>query len=863
MNEPDLGRTPRDPNGTTFSDAQAIRAAERDVHLRLNGPKWPPLEGFSLDGWAPESAHLRRTILPEAEDIHGGPLNEYILRFPSAHLHGLQRLHGYHVPVGLEENFHTYRVLCRSTFSGPARRIFLIHNGLNELARTGFYYQLASYILRSEDEDSVCILRPFPGHLTRHPLPAYGETPLDRYLWDGSYLFRQFLRYMVETQWFLSVIVRRSQYLSPSGANLLVEDKDPIRSRLETSVLTQALHTAWTHIHEVAHSQMAERHRKDPSITELSPPSKDDAPISNCIYALRELLGLSEQLGPEDDDDGKDPQIHAVGYSLGGFTAQSVFMTWPYVIASCSTLLSGGALRELAPTAFADPEEWQTVLHSLRDELDDAMMSRVYDAGATEGQGETVAGMNGELFRHLKRIFYEVFQQEYHGSFQTRLAAFRQRMFFVVGGNDPIVRPEIVLDSSPKGGMNLLEVGGLSHFLDGRPQDAEEKAQRRFWLPQVGRLIARFGDDAARLQAVERAQSRAVSESPQDDDNEDVEEFGRLTIPEQHAIDGEGRLPGALFERCLDDLLARQVAGEGLLLILRNDIPTFLLEERAIQAHAALLYHDDAGILRYARGIRRRHQILVRRGSSITIVLPWNASLILRNRDAHPGFPSQAECAGSLPPEPPTPAAILGSCIDACSKLTTKHGDTVMVFDGRPGLPDVTELRRADATERDIALADLIERASRTPATGKEALTQVASLPDCWIWMSREYLRVPGKRPPTMAEDGTKIWRNALEAWEGYDKKKGDRQEGVRLIEDKLSGDHLRVITVSRARFNPRYRGRILTDGSAVRQILLHAALCHSLARGWTPEDFRADPGRETPRPDDDSDGGEDWHGHA
>src|SRR4029079_14298159 len=110
---------------------------------------------------------------------------------------------------------------------------FFLHNGLNETQRTGLYYELASYLI-DQDRDTVCILRPFPGHLTRAASPGLSETPLDHYLWDGLHLYRQFLRYMIETRWLLSTIVRCSNYRCVSGSGLLGESDEVGKSRLDT-----------------------------------------------------------------------------------------------------------------------------------------------------------------------------------------------------------------------------------------------------------------------------------------------------------------------------------------------------------------------------------------------------------------------------------------------------------------------------------------------------------------------------------------------------------------------------------------------------------------------------------------------------
>ena len=116
------------------------------------------------------------------------PIKESILRFPSAPIHGLHRLHEYHVNIGKSESFHTYRVLtsAKRRRTERVRRIFLMHNGLNEAESMGLYYRLASHLIQQDESGgTACILRPFPGHLTRSRFAGFAETPLDHYLWDG------------------------------------------------------------------------------------------------------------------------------------------------------------------------------------------------------------------------------------------------------------------------------------------------------------------------------------------------------------------------------------------------------------------------------------------------------------------------------------------------------------------------------------------------------------------------------------------------------------------------------------------------------------------------------------------------------
>jgi hypothetical protein len=46
-----------------------------------------------------------------------------------------------------------------------------------------------------------------------------------------------------------------------------------------------------------------------------------------------------------------------------------------------------------------------------------------------------------------------------------------------------------------------------------------------------------------------------------------------------------------------------------------------------------------------------------------------------------------------------------------------------------------------------------------------------------------------------------------------------------------LSEGEIRVITISRARYNPRFRGRLMVNPNAVKQVLTHVALCLASAR--------------------------------
>ncbi len=830
---------------TSFDDAVTIAHDERDWQLDCNSGSWPTPKTRFVGRWNTDTERLFRTIVNDVDDPcqSEGPLavslQESILRFPSAPIHGVQRLHRYHTNLPESQSFHTYRVL---TAMKPPRigRIFLFHNGLNELDRMGLYYQLASHLIR-EDESAACILRPFPGHLTRAPFADFPENPLHRYLWDGSHLFRQFLRYMTETQWFLSALVRRSQYPCLSGAALLAENRDPVNSRTETGVLKEAMYDAWQRLY--CSSRKSSRLVPQAQTGAPKAPSAPDKEIfGKCIGAVRAVLGLDKlaAIGPQLPKSGErvEPFVHVIGYSLGGFAAQSVFMSWPFLIASCSTLLSGGALRELSPTAFASPEEWQTVLHSLRYEIDDGMLDTRYMA-----TGDEVAGLKRELFQHFQRTFYEVFEQQYRGSFQTRLAAFRHRMLFVVGGDDPIVKPQSVLDSSPPGGVNLLEIGGLGHFLGTRASGVEEEEQRRFWLPEMGRLMGTFAAEAGNRYVLERDETwlnenwelrqpidvdTEVGRHPTDVDNNESTAWRVRTLREQDVLNlpKDGALSSKLFGLCLDDILARHAKDElGRLMVIRNEAPAMLLHAKTVQHRARAFHHDDLSIIRYCRAVRRRWEAFRTTMPRTRLVMPWNAHRLHLELDPPHGFPSQSETTVGNTPHELSAEESWEAFLSSCAMLAKVAPGAVSVFDGREPLEPFDGMP---------------ERAEGFIAAQPEYIARqqvwVPSLPDCWIWMSSEFVKTGAELSRAEADE-----RFIATVHELLFPDSGSEPE---RLSRSLHNEELRVVTVSRARYNPRFRGRLIIDVKAVRQILLHAALCLAVAYDHQRFDLESDPPR-------------------
>ena len=819
-----------------YADAIRIEPDERDWGLELSDEAWP--SNVDRPGkWRKERGCLQRDISADRRNEQVAcALRESVLRFPSAPIHSVQRIHEYHSTLPESLHFHTYRVLTALKPEERIDRIYLFHNGLNELDRLGLYYKLASQLI-TRDRRAACILRPFPSHLTRAPFPLrFAETPLQRYLWDGSQLFQQFLRYMTETQWFLSALVRRSRFPCLAGADLLAQKDEPAGSRLYDDKLAEAIVREFRRMNkasEVAWKRVVKSQPRARPITDA--PSRHDLLriVEASIHSLRDLLNLDAypKLGSTFKPQDEEPSIHVIGYSLGGFAAHSIFMSWPSVISSCSTVLSGGALRELSPTAFANPEEWQTVLHSLRYELDDWMLDRRYD-----GNDKHVAGLTRDDFHYFQRTFYEVFQQEYHGSFGTRLAAFRKRMLFIVGGDDAIVRPQAVLASGPPGGINLLEIGGLGHFL-GNQATGEEKEQQEFWVPEMGRVIKEFAIQAAKRQAEERDSMWGVRLG-----SDEPAQVTRLRDQDILDLPSDGALSNGPFGRCLDDVLARlesdrrNVERDSMsnpdereaakrvrsrLIISRNELPEVLLDARTVQDRARAFHHDEFSVVDYCESVSRRGEVVARNRDVVRVLLPWNARQILEHLDPVHGFPSQSETAAGHRPRNKRSDAIWRKFQSACEG---KFADAVVIFDGKD---EITPEQSRLGEKRRTFIRECRKRSH-------ERELWVPSMPDCWIWCSPEFLGLayePDERSVVDEHFVDKV-RSLFPS---------DKAEEGRRLDDlstALREEKLRVITISRARYNARFRGKLVSDAATVKPLLNHVALC--LAASWSYRDYVA-----------------------
>src|SRR6202035_1982528 len=317
---------------------------------------------------------------------------------------------------------------------------------------------------------------------------------------DPSDLFRQYIRFMIEMQWLLSILVPSSSYPVIPGIALLEESDDPLGGRCDKLILSRAIHAAWEAIR-----------RSSARLTGISAKGGSrgkpvlQVDLEQGVDTLRDLIGW-KALEPaiaeyKSKENLPPPALHAIGYSLGGYLAQSLFFTWPFALSSCTTLCSGGALHDLGMVKFAHTEEWRAVTHGLKYEIESGMLQgrlAIDPKTAAEAADDpgSVCGIPASAFSSHFRIFNEVFLQDPHGSYRSRVSEFAPRLLFLVGGNDPIVTMKSVLDASPREGINIIEIANLSHFVA-----TESGEWRDSWLPAVARVLSSFADRTSILLA--------------------------------------------------------------------------------------------------------------------------------------------------------------------------------------------------------------------------------------------------------------------------------------------------------------------------------------------------------------------------
>lgn len=765
-------------------DPTQIEPRERDVALDLHASDW----GHQLEPEWTKHRKIRAFYrdLSVKSDDETRPLRDHILRFPSAPIYGINRKQDYELNFP-RPNLHTLRLLTRPENVGqPITRLFLLHNGLNEWQNLRFFYRLADWILKEDESSkepcrSACLLAPFPGHLMHFPYDGpFAQLPLSRYLSDAGDLFRHFLRYMVETRWLLSILNPVPPDPWQVGGEPLSQDDLP-RNILDD----------WKALRDASlNARRDGANTPDPEISEdvLVGRKVGLQETRASVKTLRTLLGRAE--------DSPQLPIHVVGYSLGGFVAQCVFFAWPNMVSSCATICSGGAIRALSPTAFAHSEEWQSVLHSLRAEIEGSMLAKQISRAETDG---SIAGVDSDQFGYFHRIFNQVFLQEDQASYKQRLSEHGSRMLFVSGGEDPIVKTRDVLDASPDEGITMLSVARLTHFLGEDARDQLEEEQRQFWLPEAGSLIARAATRAQELKLRElneaqdlRAKAAAPAKAP-----------GRK--PPQRDLGSPD------FEGALDWVVDQVTPNSGWLFICRNGIPAAFLPPDHRLAQGTALHHHDVAVQDYVLGLAQRAKALEDIQDRTTLCLSRNLKPVFIGSGEL--FDPHNDAVGKLVTQKERE--------DAWKEFVGDWKDQIRWFKAgqiSKGLPGA--LRNKD--HQKIANKFARHNAHRAGIGVKDL--KISQLPDVWISLARNVIEYMHVKYPDETAMSFVSWASELIAEnqsEAAEKRKRDATK--QLIED-LGEERVRIVSVSGSELNPRYRGRFESKLEPVLALLAHCA---------------------------------------
>jgi hypothetical protein len=816
--------------------ASPIHLLERDYYLGFdkNHPIWPP-KGLPLitrdvptlpkkpesrawvaDEWdrkeLPHSAggYLFRTLTHPEMHLH-----EMVVRFPSAPIFGSQSKTDFQVRLDPVHQ-HTLRLLTahREKDEKPQiKKLFLLFNGLNEIDFLGFYYDLAGLLIENARNKSevACLVAPFPAHLTRYPLIGrYAEKPLQRFISDPSDLFRQYLRFMVEMQWLMSVLVPVSYYPVASGMPLLEANPDPAEGRSRPEVVSRAIHKAWLEIHQ-------EEPRGD-KITETD--------VLQAVNTIRHLIGWKASSVPlmnrKDDEPLDPPQLHVIGYSLGGYLAQSVFFTWPYAIGSCSTLCSGGALYSLRPEKIVHEEEWRAITHGLKYEID----SRILEGRIAVNSGkdpETVRGIPVSFFASHFQTFNDIFLQDPYGSYRHRVSEFAPRLFFVVGGNDPIVPTRSVLETSPPEGINMIEIANLSHFI------ARDKGDwPTFWLPTIAGIISSLSDHSEFLL------KKALLENLWDEETRDSarketwlkekdiyepplsESLSKAERLDAEPLDSEG-LQSAILH------IVGLLEEERVLLVLRNQIPVTLMGQRVLHRRGTVPHYADEKIRTFWFHLQKQRLNMLKFAERITIVVPgrlndWFAQPPSRLSEKH--LPVVREYSN-----------------DERQKKIWQ--DFLSDWENEKGaLYRFNAEYPTDISGPLFELENLIRKETETPDQG----WILNCLPDTWISLSKTIVENLAGEDHSRDELFAKLIQRMTKI---HGKPKA--------LEDWLKKEELQIIRISAAQSSPRFLGeRIWKSGTAV-DLLTHAALALARSQPCPKKgDFESGWKRETQLIDED-----------
>jgi pimeloyl-ACP methyl ester carboxylesterase len=757
-------------------------------------------------------------------------LYEAVIRFPSAPLSGIQQKPDFQFRLE-QRHQHTFRLLTAGVpRTARVKRIFLFLNGMNEIDCFDFYYDLARLLIAGNAE-TACIVYPYPGHLSRYPMVGhYAEKPLQRFIMDPSDLFRQYLRFMVEMQWLLSVLVPISYYPVAPGLPLLAEaaDEQPDGGRCNPDSLSEAIVTEWSGINEYSR-EVVDESSVAPELKDLRNQGAkvEVAHVRHSIETIRSLIDwqasdrrLVEMKPP---DEMPPPTIHIIGYSLGAYLAQSAFFTWPFAISSCTSLCAGAALHTLRPVKIAHEEEWRAITHGLKYEVDSGILER--RIRLEEGDSATdrsVCGIRASYFSSHVQVFTDVFLQDPHGSYRPRVSEFVPRLLFVIGGNDPIVPTKSVLDASPHEGINMIEIANLTHFI---ALGDEEWSQ--FWLPTVAGVITSLATHSETLLArsvLPNLWNRTTTGPAVGCSFQRSGPRARSARREPEPLDSQQlrRLLAELVEP-LRPMESSRLASEppkpAFLFVLRNQLPFALMGHRLLHRRGSTPHYEDSRITEFWQELQDGRTHMEDCHERITLVLPK------RLKDWFARQPSILS-AKSLP---------LARDLPDGERLRGIWDDFLAKWGSNQALHRFDPQSAMAVTEYERPLEHMVRLDTATPP----AHPVVNCLPDIWVGISREAVTDMTGGAMDRARVHERFVRWTCDLYKqmsgretGIDKERTD-------LAKWLENGAIKMVRISSAPANPRFLGERIWDAGGAAELLIHSAVALGRSTVCTaPSDF-------------------------
>jgi hypothetical protein len=490
-------------------------------------------------------------------------------------------------------------------------------------------------------------------------------------------------------------------------------------------------------------------------------------------------------------------------------------------------LFAGGALRNLAPTAFAHPEEWQSVLHGLRSELDQARIDNFHTPEpCASGSGTCVLGVEREAFDYIDRVFRDVFLQDDYGSYSTRLEEFSRRLLFILGGDDPIVRTRNVLDAAPPGGITMQQIGDVSHFPSNHTRQPVEKEQRDFWLPEACGTIGRFAERAAYLLQKTHHEHWGFPMPPDSVRGALAAKKGKKKSARAKRSPDRA-LTNAAFEDELDLMVNMHMERGGWLFIARNQIPTVFLDAAEFPFHGAAMHHSEDNIGIYVESLRNRAKRLHSATDRLTLLIPASyggtgAAGSIGERAKERARLAKSEVAIRYwPSEKATEQEVPSGGEDEWARFAEDWCEE--------GSVRLVKSREYQAAELGAIGKAWMEGHKSSDLNETISLTM---LPDVWIAVSEDagtkLLEVTRDAERDVVE-GAMVTLACELAREPVERK-GHVTAHSRL-QDALTAGSIRAVKVSAAELNPRFRGRLIEAAAGgerkMTDLLIHWAMAY------------------------------------